>query len=510
MSVNEENELDMISSLPDPLLGIIISFLPGTEAVRTCVLSKRWKFVWKIVSHLTLDQSKMLNLFIQAYLHGTFLKTRLGMAYNHRWADINKDYEDLEEITKAEVLIDSVLDSHIGPLRSCYIKHLPESCVSGKVVTWIKKLLEENKVRNLSMERDQTVYLGSDTEKRLSRVLRYHGKTLHLSFKIFSTFEALELKNYSLKTSPSRNVPGQVLRTLTFKNVCVKKNVLEGILSCCLRLENLTLESVKYYGKLKIEFKINSPRLKFFRICKMALHGFKVSAANLEVFEIDTVVCKGKTIIFEIPKVHVLRSCSDSKAREHICWVGSTKFLHPWDGCHQSCQGSTSTFAGIFENLVTLCINFNVKTVENTRDLFLALRSCSKLQNLEINSEDDNRAVVDYYSDQQDESDAREYYTRMKPCECIEHQLKILSIKGFAGKKFEVEFLKYIITTGEAMQKITIWFIDDCSWVHATETGCLLSFRTASPNLCSIFNPGPLYMANVAGDFKTWLSTLRE
>lgn len=116
---------------------------------------------------------------------------------------------------------------------------------------------------------------------------------------------------------------------------------------------------------------------------------------------------------------------------------------------------------------------------------------------------------MDYY-DQHDEDDAMEYYRRKEPCECIDQQLKTLSIMGFAGKKTEVEFLKYVITNGEVMKKITIWFVDDCSWIHAAETGCLLSFQTASPNLSIILNPGPFYMANVGGNFETWLSTLRE
>ncbi|KAG4960861.1 hypothetical protein AAZX31_13G266600 [Glycine max] len=509
MSVNEEK--DLISTLPDSVLVSIISLLPCNEGVRTCVLSNRWKTMWKHVPHLSLDQSKMLKLLIRAYLRGLYLSTRLEMAYNRRRGDQEKDFEDLDEIAKAEVLIDSVLDSHVVSLESCTIRHLPESCASGKAVMWIEKLLKQNKVKKLSMERDDTDYLGS--EESLPRVLRYHGRTLDLPFKIFSGFEALELKNYFLKTSPSSNDSCQVLTTLAFRNMSVKKDAWEGILSCCLCLENLTLENVTHDNcKLMREVTINSPRLKFLRICRMQMNGFKVSAVNLEVFEIDTVVCMPKRLLtFEIPKVHLLRSRSDLKIRgQYICWVGS-KLLQSRNILHtssQSHQGTTSSFAGIFENLATLCIDFDLKTVKNAITLFSALKACPKLQNLEINSEINDNAV-DYY-DQHDEDDAMEYYRRKEPCECIDQQLKTLSIMGFAGKKTEVEFLKYVITNGEVMKKITIWFVDDCSWIHAAETGCLLSFQTASPNLSIILNPGPFYMANVGGNFETWLSTLRE
>ena len=39
----EEEEENLISSLPDELLGSIIYLLPYVEVVRTSVLSKRWK-----------------------------------------------------------------------------------------------------------------------------------------------------------------------------------------------------------------------------------------------------------------------------------------------------------------------------------------------------------------------------------------------------------------------------------------------------------------------------------
>ncbi|XP_021745269.1 F-box/LRR-repeat protein 13-like [Chenopodium quinoa] len=42
-------EIDYISSLHDTILCHILSFLPTKSAVKTCVLSKRWKKVWNQV-----------------------------------------------------------------------------------------------------------------------------------------------------------------------------------------------------------------------------------------------------------------------------------------------------------------------------------------------------------------------------------------------------------------------------------------------------------------------------
>ncbi|KAJ4757674.1 FBD-associated F-box protein [Rhynchospora pubera] len=49
---------DRISSLPDCLIHLIMSFLTAQEAVQTCVLSKRWKNLWTTLPFLHFDLSK--------------------------------------------------------------------------------------------------------------------------------------------------------------------------------------------------------------------------------------------------------------------------------------------------------------------------------------------------------------------------------------------------------------------------------------------------------------------
>ncbi|RHN53024.1 putative F-box domain, leucine-rich repeat domain, L domain-containing protein [Medicago truncatula] len=59
-SENEESE-DRLSDLPDCLLVYILSFLRIEYAVRTCILSTRWKHLWKRIPELFLHSSTLFR-----------------------------------------------------------------------------------------------------------------------------------------------------------------------------------------------------------------------------------------------------------------------------------------------------------------------------------------------------------------------------------------------------------------------------------------------------------------
>ena len=47
--------VDRLSALPDELIHTVLSFLPAPEVVRTCLLSRRWRSLWRSAPRIDLD-----------------------------------------------------------------------------------------------------------------------------------------------------------------------------------------------------------------------------------------------------------------------------------------------------------------------------------------------------------------------------------------------------------------------------------------------------------------------
>ncbi|XP_015941621.1 F-box/LRR-repeat protein At3g26922 [Arachis duranensis] len=67
----DESDIN-IYDLPDPVLALIISFLPTKEAIRTSLVSKRWQHLWKDISKINLKEEyreiQLLREFVSKLL----------------------------------------------------------------------------------------------------------------------------------------------------------------------------------------------------------------------------------------------------------------------------------------------------------------------------------------------------------------------------------------------------------------------------------------------------------
>ncbi|KAJ7948822.1 F-box/LRR-repeat protein [Quillaja saponaria] len=115
------NGEDKISSLPDSILGDILSLLPTKDAVRTCVLSTRWIYIWTCITSLQFDdrvrnchrrrtKDNFMNLVSRVLLH-------LGDSSIQSFSiSCLKPYD----MSRASAWISAVLRRKVQKLYICY------------------------------------------------------------------------------------------------------------------------------------------------------------------------------------------------------------------------------------------------------------------------------------------------------------------------------------------------------------------------------------------------------
>ncbi|KAL3576672.1 hypothetical protein D5086_021955 [Populus alba] len=81
----EEVNKDMISSLPNVIIGHILSFLPTKDAMCTCILSKSWRELWRSLSNFDFDDRTWKSRII----FGNFMD-RFFYVHNSRENSITK------------------------------------------------------------------------------------------------------------------------------------------------------------------------------------------------------------------------------------------------------------------------------------------------------------------------------------------------------------------------------------------------------------------------------------
>ncbi|XP_061371124.1 putative F-box/LRR-repeat protein At4g15060 [Gastrolobium bilobum] len=80
---DREEERDRLSDLPDCVLLHILNFINSKQAVQTCVLSKRWKHLWKRLTNLKIHSSDFRTLDIFRKFVSLVLSSRDGSISLH-------------------------------------------------------------------------------------------------------------------------------------------------------------------------------------------------------------------------------------------------------------------------------------------------------------------------------------------------------------------------------------------------------------------------------------------
>ncbi|KAH7834272.1 hypothetical protein Vadar_014449 [Vaccinium darrowii] len=200
MTICDSNS-DIISHVPDNILEEILRCLPIQDAVRTSLLSRKWRYAWVKLPQLVFD-----NMF----------------------------YKDLHRLTQAKVLtiIYQVLLLHRGPI--------------------IKFTLSLSGLESCS-EIDQLILFVSDNAIEDFELRIWKGELYKLPSSLYSSLQLKHLNLHSCMLKPPPGFGGFTnLRSLYLYEVVIADDVLSSLISSCLLLEELILDSLISIDSLEV------------------------------------------------------------------------------------------------------------------------------------------------------------------------------------------------------------------------------------------------------------------
>lgn len=223
--------MDRISSLPDEVLGHMLSFLPTEQAVSTSLLSKRWRTVFLLVSTLDLDyELKPRNYGPRNFMD--FVDSLLNLQGN---SPIKK----------------LILKSHLGD----HFSNVDPTCVQR----WICNVLKRGVVD-------------------LDLFITFKGKSSPVPSMIFKSNTLVNLRlgrGFTIKLSEDAFLP--MLKTLSLESVYADEDhdVVESLLPRCPVLEELVVEEKRWEQWCG---SVSSPSLK-----KLCIRFFNIPIISLDV-----------------------------------------------------------------------------------------------------------------------------------------------------------------------------------------------------------------------------------
>lgn len=209
-----EIELDRLSSLPGHIIDQILSQLSIRDAVRTSVLSTKWRYKWATLPNLVFD--------------------------NHCISLTSQDQAVIK--SKLVSIIDHVLLLHTGPVYKFRLSHRDLVGVTD-IDRWILHL-SRSPIREFVLE-------------------IWKGQRYKLHSCLFSCQNLTHLELFNCLVRPPPTFHGfKNLKSLDLQHITMGQDVFEHLITSCPLLERLTLMNFDGFSHLNI----NATSLLFFDI----------------------------------------------------------------------------------------------------------------------------------------------------------------------------------------------------------------------------------------------------
>ncbi|KAJ1395410.1 Leucine-rich repeat domain superfamily [Sesbania bispinosa] len=322
---NDENG-DLISKLPDEILTNILSKLHIDEAVRCSVLSKRWEGLWKQTSHIEFDVDHMI-IPMTKLLHSRALSPHPGSFLSKSKA---------EGVYRYGSVVFQLICHHSGDMSSCLFVHFQNRLSIGEVGIWVDLLVERKKyLKDLSLK--CLPDLGEVSKLEISKPRFRCG--------VFDCLGSLEFIDYTIDFGYAfENC--KKLKTLKLKRTHLDDETLSGILEICEALESLSLIQSTGFTRLIIR----NSKLKVLQLHALWVDELGIYTPNLDVLSLDSTRCLLQNVSIYAPCLNTFRSYNYyilfarmSSFKEERSILRSHKVLSHW-GDHLSVLVSFNAF----------------------------------------------------------------------------------------------------------------------------------------------------------------------
>ncbi|MCE3216130.1 hypothetical protein HAX54_005040 [Datura stramonium] len=201
---------DIISDLPGEVINLILMRLPLRDAVRTSILSRKWRYNWAKLPKLTLDHTLWEDISIRR------VRGELG------------------------VILLQLLSFHQGPVTECRISSIPDP-QHFPVIDSLMYFLSRNGIEDLVLELPL-------------------GEKYKLPSSVFtcSQMRHLVLRYCDINPPPTFEGFSKLLR-LQLSDVAISDKCLENLISRCPLLEHMELDISHPLNYIEV----NAPNLRF-------------------------------------------------------------------------------------------------------------------------------------------------------------------------------------------------------------------------------------------------------
>ncbi|XP_010538048.1 PREDICTED: putative F-box/LRR-repeat protein At1g56400 [Tarenaya hassleriana] len=442
---------DMLSGMKDLLLIMIISYLPFKDAVRTSVLSKRWKNLCYQTRNVQFNETDFVDL--SASEENKLARRALFVRFMSEW--VSWFYGD--RIDSFEVKF-SKPDGFQGEMKSL-IRFAVSKSVKNLVLDF--SCGSENQVTAIDLP--SCVY----EKAKLESLNLYACGLVASSFKNMTSLKNLSLGFVELGSVQSLLMNTPLLESLTLR-MCRNVDLVELINNE--RLRELIIENCDFTGS-----------------------AFYFDVPCLEVFKYSGEFCH---IVFDRLKRRMQEVCLDfgletefEETGEILCNilydVASATTLTVCTYLLQEVPNGENPLS-LDRPLETRCLTLKTSLYPHEfLGIRFMLKSCYILESLTLEIVPE-RILVDYYPPFEFDPDT--LWEEKIIYRCLKNTLRVVKIKGFRGILYDLRFLQYLLRFGRVLQCLELHVSPDVGYNErivalAGADTVNRRFRRASKNL---------------------------